>query len=206
MLFRSLLEQQGITPWIPVFGKYKPVIEGFPYDPQTDQFTCPAGKTLPFKTYDTTADGGLLKLYRAPYQDCKRCPLKATCVPRGRCRQIARTAYDPHYRRALHRQQSWQGQRMRLRRQSTVEPVFGSLLHHYGLRRVNTRGRASARKTMLLAAVAYNLKKLLKYQPKQLLGVAVALPKPPLPRPICLFQRGRRSHRSTNMPSRREST
>lgn len=39
-----------------------------------------------------------------------------------------------------------------------MEPVLGSLLHHYGLRRMNTRGRASAHKTMLLAAMAYNLK------------------------------------------------
>ncbi|UOG73353.1 transposase [Hymenobacter tibetensis] len=48
---------------------------------------------------------------------------------------------------------------MRLVCQSTVEPVFGSLLQHYGLRQVNTRSRASAHKTMLLAAMAYNLRK-----------------------------------------------
>jgi hypothetical protein len=45
------------------------------------------------------------------------------------------------------------------RRQRTIEPVY--LLQHYGLRRVNTRGR-SAHKTMLLTAIAFNLKKLLK--------------------------------------------
>ncbi len=39
---------------------------------------------------------------------------------------------------------------MRRRRQSTVEPVLGSLSHHYGLRRVNIRGPASAYKAMLL--------------------------------------------------------
>ena len=27
----ALLEAQSITPWIPVFGKYKPDIEGFTY-------------------------------------------------------------------------------------------------------------------------------------------------------------------------------
>lgn len=98
----ALLEQQGITPWIPVFGKYKPLIEGFPYDPQTDQLTCPAGKTLPLKTYDTNADGGLQKIYRAPYQACQHCPRKGTCAPKSKCRQITRTAYDT--RRALQRQ------------------------------------------------------------------------------------------------------
>lgn len=45
----ALLEQQGITPWIPVFGKYKPAVEGFAYELEQDRFTCPAGKLLPFK-------------------------------------------------------------------------------------------------------------------------------------------------------------
>lgn len=67
---------------------------------------------------------------------------------------------------------------MRRVRQSTVEPVFGNLIHHYGLRRLNVRGRAGAHKTMLLAAVAYNLKKLLKYRPERQLNLTVALPAP----------------------------
>lgn len=178
----ALLEARSITPWIPVFGQYKPAIDGFAYDAHADCFTCPAGKELPFKSYDKNLEGGLLKVYRAANRDCRLCARKSSCAPKSKKRQITRTAYDPHYRRALQRQQSRQGQRMRLLRQSTVEPVFGSLLHHYGLRRVNTRGRASAHKTMLLAAVAYNLKKLLKYRPQQQLGLAIALPKP-LPPP-----------------------
>ena len=67
---------------------------------------------------------------------------------------------------------------MRRVRQSTVEPVFGHLIHHYGLRRMNVRGHAGAHKTMLLTAVAYNLKKLLKHRPQQQVGAAVALPRP----------------------------
>ena len=70
------------------------------------------------------------------------------------------------------------GQRMRRVRQGTVEPVFGNLLPHYGLRRLNVRGLAGAHKTMLLAAVAFNLKKLLKHCPKRQASLAVALPRP----------------------------
>jgi hypothetical protein len=109
----AFLEQRQITGWIPVFGKYKPEIAGFPYDQQEDHFTCPAGKVLSFKTYDTNAEGGLLKIYRANYQDCKHCPLKSTCVPKSQCRQITCTAYDQEYRRALTRQQSRKGKRMK---------------------------------------------------------------------------------------------
>ncbi|WP_157282847.1 hypothetical protein [Pedobacter antarcticus] len=32
----NFLEQRGITGWIPVFGKYKPEIEGFPYNKEKE--------------------------------------------------------------------------------------------------------------------------------------------------------------------------
>ncbi|MCB2411163.1 transposase [Hymenobacter lucidus] len=153
---------------------------GFIYAVATDAYTCSAGKELPFRKFDTSADGSWLKIYWAPYQDCQCCPLKATCVPTARRKQLTRTAYDPAYRRAWARQQSRQGSVMRRKRQSTVEPVFGNLIHQYGLRRVGTRGKASAQKTMLLAAIAYNLKKLLKHQPKEYRTMALALPLPPV--------------------------
>jgi len=173
----AFLEQRKVTGWIPVFGQYKPEIEGFPYDQEADQFTCPAGKILSFKTYDTNAEGGLLKIYRATYQDCKHCPLKPSCVPKSQCRQITRTAYDPEYRRALARQQSRKGKRMKRLRHSTVEPVFGSLIHYYGLRKIEGRGKAGANKVMLLAATAFNLKKYLKFKPVKVVSQGIALQK-----------------------------
>ena len=166
----AFLEQKKITSWIPVFGQYKPEITGFPYNQEADCFTCPAGKILSFKTYDTNAEGGLLKIYQATYQDCKQCSLKSICVPKSQCRQITRTAYDPEYRRALERQQSSKGKRMKRLRQSTVEPVFGSLIHYYGLRKISVRGKAGAHKVMVLAACAFNLKKYLKFKPVEVVS------------------------------------
>ena len=174
----ALLEARRITAWIPVFGQYKAQIDGFTYDAPTDAYTCAAGKVLPFRKYDTTADGHWLKIYWADCSDCQQCPLKPTCVPGTKRKQLTRTLYDAPYRRAWQRQQSRRGQRMRRVRQSTVEPVFGNLIHHYGLRRMNVRGLAGAHKTMLLTAVAYNLKKLLKYRPQRQVSLAIALPRP----------------------------
>ena len=171
----AFLEQRQITGWIPVFGKYKPEIEGFPYDQEKDQFICAEGKILSFKTYDTNADGGLLKIYRADYQDCKHCPLKSSCVPRSQCRQITRTAYDTEYRRALERQQSRKGKRMRRIRQSTVEPVFGTLIYYYGMNKVVVRGKAGAHKVMLMAAIAFNLRKYMKFEPVKVKSIAIAM-------------------------------
>jgi transposase len=170
----AFLEQRGITPWISVFGKYKPVIEGFTYEPDRNAYRCPAGKLLLFRNYCTSQDGTWLKNYRAEYRDCQACPLKPTCVPSATQKKLVRSPYDAAYLRAWQRQQSRAGQRRRRVRQGTVEPVFGNLLHHYGLRRVNAKGQASAQKAMLLSAVAYNLKKLLKHRPKQVARVALA--------------------------------
>lgn len=47
-------------------------------------------------------------------------------------------------------------------RQSTVEPVFGSLTQFYGLRKIGVLGKAGVNKVMLMAAIAFNLKKYLK--------------------------------------------
>jgi hypothetical protein len=181
----ALLEAEQVTAWIPVFGQYKAEIEGFIYDALQDVYHCRAGKTLPFRKYDTTADGNWLKIYWATCQDCQQCALKPTCVPGAKRKQLTRTLYDAPYRRAWQRQQSRQGQRMRRIRQSTVEPVFGNLIHHYGLRRLNVRGHAGAHKTMLLTAVAYNLKKLLKHRPTRQTSLAMAL------RPLVLDTDGR---------------
>ena len=75
-------------------------------------------------------------------------------MPGAKRKQLTRTLYDAPYRRVWQRQQSRRGQHMRRVRQSIVEPVFGNLLHHYGPRRMNVRGRAGAHNTMLLTGVA----------------------------------------------------
>nr|WP_255710118.1 transposase [Pontibacter harenae] len=172
-----MLEQQGITGWIPVFGKYKPKIEGFPYDRENDRYLCPMGKPLPFMGFDHTMDGRLLKNYWAGPSDCRQCPNKPTCAPRTRCRKITRTAYDGQYQRAHARQNSRRGKQMKKLCQSTVEPVFGSLVQHYGLRKINVLGKSGAHKVMLMAAAAFNLRKYMKFKPTKAVSMATALEK-----------------------------
>ncbi len=54
---------------------------------------------------------------------------------------------------------------MKAKRQS-IESVFGMLKEFMGLRKVNTLGIDKANKCMHLAAIAYNLKKHLKFTKK----------------------------------------
>ncbi|MGB3152380.1 MAG: transposase [Maribacter sp.] len=51
--------------------------------------------------------------------------------------------------------------------QSTVEPLFGTLTQFIGLRKVNTIGLRQANKVIHLSAIAYNLKKYLKFEHKR---------------------------------------
>ena len=68
--------------------------------------------------------------------------------------------------RAISRVRSKRGGYKKSKRKSTVEPVFGSLTQFMGMRKVNTIGIKQANKVMLIAAVAYNIKKYLKYTKK----------------------------------------
>ena len=62
------------------------------------------------------------------------------------------------------RLQTAKARRLKKLRSSTVEPVIGTLVNYLAMKRVNTRGIKQANKCMLMAAVAYNLKKLLKWK------------------------------------------
>ncbi|WP_211341865.1 transposase, partial [Ulvibacterium marinum] len=88
--------------------------------------------------------------------------MKPQCAPKKKCKSITRTIYDEPYLRAYARQHSERGRQMKRLRQSTVEPVFGSLTEFYGLRKIGVLGKAGAHKVMLMAAIAFNLKKYLK--------------------------------------------
>ena len=53
--------------------------------------------------------------------------------------------------------------RLKVQRSATVEPVLGTLINFTGMRRIWTRGIGNANKFVLGAAIAYNLKKWLKW-------------------------------------------
>ncbi|MDG3584214.1 transposase, partial [Galbibacter pacificus] len=83
--------------------------------------------------------------------------------------------YRAQYERNIARVNSPQGRYMKSKRQSTVEPVFGTLTQFMGLRKVNTIGIKQANKCMQLSAIAYNLKKYLKFIEKHTKSGAASL-------------------------------
>jgi len=75
------------------------------------------------------------------------------------------------------RMQTRKGKRMKKLRQSTVEPVIGTLVTYLGMRKVNTKGIKQANKCMMMTAVAYNLKKMMKWTNRKIETCAAAIKK-----------------------------
>ena len=161
----KVLEHHNITGYIPNFGQYKHSREGFTYNPEGDYYQCTRGIKLPFKRIKDSHDGTYqMRVYRSSSKDCGHCPLRSVCIGKSDFKKIEDTVDKPYYDRMHERLGSPYAKRMKKLRSATVEPVLGTLVNYLSMKRVNTRGLAGANKCMLMAAVAYNLKKLLNYK------------------------------------------
>jgi transposase len=157
-----------IEGYIPSPGTFKHSreSEGFTYDAENDRYTCENGVYLPFRRIESAYKKPtiLKKIYESNISDCKNCPLKKTCANAKGFKKLIDSIDKPLYEYMQQRVESRKGKQMKLLRSSTVEPVLGSLINYTGLKRLNTKGIKQANKCMLMAATAYNLKKLLKYK------------------------------------------
>ena len=148
----------GIEAFVSLYGRYKPVREAFTYDAREDVYRCSQGAVL--ANHGIRMQGGYGNhTYMSKASACNWCPIKTACCGDKRYKRLMVTMYRNPYKRMLQRLESVRGKQMKKLRSSTVEPVLGSLLNYFGMRRSNARGQGAAHKRMLMAATAYNLKK-----------------------------------------------
>lgn len=161
----AFLEQEGLRSFIPPHGTYKGGPDGFKYYKEEDYYECPQGNIVPFKkVFADYKTGSKKKEYRISSLICRGCPIKESCLGKtAKEKKFSVTYYRAEYERNNRRVESKQGKYMKGKRQSTVEPVFGTLTQFLGLRKINTIGIQQANKVMHLSAVAYNIKKYLKF-------------------------------------------
>lgn len=158
----AFFEQLNITAYIPPHGQYKGGPDGLTYHKEGDYWECTQGKRAVFKR--TLFYNGVKKRqYATRNMDCAGCPIKAKCIKKSKQKRFEVTYYREEYERMIARLKTQRGKQLKSKRQSTVEPVFGSLTQFFGLRKVNTIGIKQANKAMLMSATAYNLKKYLKF-------------------------------------------
>jgi transposase len=169
----AYLEKLGIEGYIPLHGQFKGLQrdDGCVYEQEQDRWKCPQGKYLVFKGY-RVEHKSLKKHYLTSRADCKGCPLREECIKSSHEKKINITAYLEEYERMRKKVVSAKGQVKKKIRSSTVEPVFGSLTNFFGMRKVNTRGIENANKSMLMSAIAYNLKKMLKFNHNKVISKA----------------------------------
>jgi transposase len=154
-------EAQGITPHVPVKRNVNNQGDGtlfdrsaFLYDEQTDTFRCPGNQTLTRKQL-SRKDRAVY--YAGKPEVCGACALRTRCTNSPQ-RLVTRHLYEAAFQRM---QQRTTPQLMRLRR-ATVERPFASLKYCiFGHPRFLLRGLQGAQTEISLAAMVYNLKRML---------------------------------------------
>jgi len=170
----AFLEELGIKSYIPPHGTYKGGPEGFVYYKDGDYWLCRNNKKVTFRKIiiNKNKNNNKTKVYLTRSSDCKGCPYKTECAGKSPEKKITITYYTEEYERAIERVNSPNGRYMKTKRSSTVEPVFGTLTEFLAMRKVNTRGIQQANKVMLMAGMAYNLKKYLNFSKGKVLSMA----------------------------------
>jgi hypothetical protein len=127
----------------------------FIYDPQKDEYRCPAGQALIWR-FASIEKG--MKNHRYWSSNCSSCPLKAKCTPSAQ-RRVTRWEHQD----VLDDMQARLEQNpdaMRIRR-STVEHPYGTIKAWMGSTHFLTKGLERVKTEMSLYVLAYNLKRLI---------------------------------------------
>ncbi len=181
--FHRFVEDLGATPLTKshrgpcragVFGK-----DAFRWDAQRQVYICPAGRTLMRNGHDQE------KLnFRSAKRDCDVCPLRGACLDPGkRRRMLSRSIHEDARTRNRQRAGTAAGKAALDRRGCIVEPPFGDMKRHGGLRTVNCRTGKRVGVKILMAAITWNLKKLARTVPTGLVRPLSRLHRPiPAPR------------------------
>lgn len=177
-------EQNNINAYIPNFGQYKSEREGFEYHKIENYYLCTKEggnkAKLLFKGERTDSKGYTKKTYRSSETDCKNCPLRLQCCGAAtKFKKLDDSIDKPYYDR-MHQKlisNPEYAKKISRIRSRTVEPVLGTMINYLNMKRVNTRGMSSANKHVLLSAMCYNLKKLMKFNRLKLEIVTQALQK-----------------------------
>jgi hypothetical protein len=137
--------------------------ENFPYDPQTDQFICPANQPLTYRYtgHEKSENGYPIETRHYEASACNSCALKAQCT-RAKGNRHMRVSFQlqEFRRQASQNLLSEQGKQLRSRRSTEVETVFGDIKHNRRFRRFMLRGLQKVKTEWGLVCLAHNIQKL----------------------------------------------
>ncbi len=114
--------------------------EDFNYDPASDVYICPGGKTL-----TTTETRVNTLLYRASKADCDACALRQRCCPNTPARKVPRSVHEKARDIARAIAKSWEGRASRRQRKKVGPQLFDLPLRPSYLRQARQREPAGRR-------------------------------------------------------------
>jgi len=171
------LMERGIEPHIPVLDRSAQTNgvftrNDFTFDRGRNVYICPGGKELPLT--HKKRDSGIL-IYRARGTDCTSCPLKPQCTT-APSRALSVNAHE-EVRQHVASLAGTEAFKKSARERRKVEMCFAHLKRHLNFRRLRLRGMTGARDECILAAIAQNLRKLVKligFSPPPMLAACVS--------------------------------
>jgi len=146
-----------------ILRKHQFRAENFGYDPEKDEFICPANQRLHFLKEIPYVTDNHYQTTRRIYEcdQCHQCPMKAQCTRAKDNRQIQISfgllAYRQEARANL---TSEKGVDLRKKRSTDVESVFGLVKQNMGFRRFHLRSLKKVNIEWGLVSIAHNMRKL----------------------------------------------
>lgn len=129
----------------------------FGYDPQSDSFLCPAGKTLVYYSKETLP-GKVSYYYRASIDECAACPFRPQCSPDTKHgRMVSRLVEDPRVEAFKRRMQSDEAKEAYKQRGAVAEFANAWIKTKIGLRQFSVRGLNKVELELKWACIALNI-------------------------------------------------
>lgn len=125
----------------------------FQYERENDVYRCPNGNTSLRKKHNPKLEGTQYYFGKV----CGKCPLREECTANPSGRSVFRSDYSDVYQRASAVNASIEGQAL-LRQRSRIERKNAELKNDCGLGRPKTRSQKALGIKAILAAIAVNLK------------------------------------------------
>ena len=127
------------------------------YNPELDEYSCPQGQKLIYKTTDRNG----YKHYHSDKAQCSVCPVREKCTQsQNMTKVLTRHVWEDSKDRMNERRLSPQGKKIYARRKETVERSFADAKQLHGHRYARFRGLTRVTQQCLLAATAQNMKKI----------------------------------------------
>lgn len=129
----------------------------FHYDAQADEYRCPAGERLIYKT--TSREG--YRHYQSDPNVCRGCEYLSRCTKNAKHQKtVTRHVWEDSKERANGYRLTGEGKAVYLRRKETVERSFADAKELHGYRYARYRGLKKVTGQCLLVAAVQNMKKI----------------------------------------------